>query len=101
MLRVLTGRIEKCSKSKEKVQTICPHIWIHYIIDGKGFYNGQALGKGDAFIVYTGDYCEYEPDREDPWTYIWIRLYGEDVERMLEKCAFPRDSGVFIFSYSF
>ena len=99
MLRILTGQIEQCLPDKAISKTLCPHIWIHYVMSGKGYYNGQLLQKGNAFIVYTGDYCEYYPAPDDPWKYIWIRIYGEDDEQLLEKCMFPKDSGIFYFSY--
>ena len=99
MLRVLTGQIEQCLPDKEITKTVCPHICIHYVISGKGYYNGQLLQSGNAFIVYTGDYCEYYPDPDDPWKYIWVRIYGDDTEQILKKCMIPMSSGVFYFSY--
>ena len=100
MLYLDTGAQERCAPNKEIIRIICPDIWIHYILDGKGYFNGIPLGRGDGFIIYKNEFCEYYPDREDPWTYIWIRLSGEDRENLLKKCNFPSKSGIFHFSYA-
>ena len=100
MLYILTGDIEQCSAEKKPIHTICPHIWIHYVLDGAGYYENERLEKGQGFIVYKGDSCSYRPDTQTPWKYFWIRIWGEDSENILEQCGFPTSSGAFSFSYS-
>ncbi len=100
MLYVSDGQLEHCSAEKREITVACPSVWIHYVIAGKGYYNGAPLGRGDAFIVYKNDVCRYAPDREEPWTYVWVRLEGRDDEGLLTKCAFPSVSGVFSFDYA-
>ncbi len=100
MLYIVTGEMEQCEAHKKPIHTICPHIWIHYVLDGAGYYEGELLERGKGFIVYPGDACAYRPDTENPWRYFWIRILGEDTENLLEKCDFPRRSGVFSFSYA-
>ena len=100
MLYLLAGCDEQCTSDKKKIHIICPHIWIHYVISGQGFYNENKLGAGDAFIVYKGDECTYRPEPHDPWRYVWIRLHGEDSEKLIKRCGLPMESGVFKFSYS-
>lgn len=99
MLYVSFGAIEHCKADKGKLQVICPSIWIHYVISGKGYFNGTPIGAGQAFIVYKNDFCEYAPDPDDPWTYIWIRLEGDDGEELLRRCDIPEKTGVFNFDY--
>lgn len=99
MLFASMGALERCVSDKEKISVICPSIWIHYVVDGRGYYNGCSLGAGQAFIVYKNDICEYFPHKEDPWTYVWLRLEGEDEENLLQRCALPQSSGVFTFDY--
>ncbi len=100
MLSILTGDIEQCAKDKKPIHTVCREICIHYVLSGKGFYEGQSLQKGQGFIVYKGDSSSYRPDPNDPWKYFWLRLCGDDTERILEQCNFPQSSGVFVFSYT-
>ena len=99
MLYVSAGDIESCAPDKHRIQVICPSIWIHYVVSGKGYYNGDAVTAGQAFIVYENNYCEYYPDRNTPWTYVWIRLAGDDDEKLLSRCGFPDSSAVFSFDY--
>ncbi|MBQ8408102.1 MAG: helix-turn-helix domain-containing protein [Clostridia bacterium] len=100
MLFVTMGALEHCTHNKGKLQVICPSIWIHYVIGGKGYFNGLSIGAGQAFIVYKNDFCEYYPDESDPWTYIWIRLEGDDSEELLRRCKIPLTTGCFDFDYA-
>lgn len=100
MLYTTLGALERCAKDKAKIRIICPDIWLHYVVDGQGYYNGSRLSAGRGFIVYRNDPCEYFPDRNDPWTYVWMRLSGEDEEGLLRRCSLPSASGVFSFDYA-
>ena len=100
MLSCVTGRIEQCEKTKARIRLLCPGLWIHYVIGGKGYYHGEPMERGDAFIVYEKDLCDYVPDADDPWRYVWLRLAGEDSEGLLAACGLPRQSGRFSFSYA-
>ncbi|MBQ8551442.1 MAG: AraC family transcriptional regulator [Clostridia bacterium] len=99
MLYITHGALEHCSADKEHIKIICPGVWIHYITDGKGYFNGNTLGAGQAFIVYKNDFCEYFPDKNDPWTYIWMRFEGEDSEGLFQSCGIPSASGVFSYDH--
>ena len=100
MLYVSAGALENCAPDKEKITVICPSIWVHYVIGGKGYYNGHTVTPGQAFIVYKNDLCQYFPDNDDPWTYIWMRFEGEDDEKLMQRCGLPQSSGIFQFNYS-
>ena len=99
MLFISAGAFEKCAPDKEKITVICPSVWIHYVIGGKGYYNGHAITAGQAFIVYKNDFCEYFPDKEEPWIYIWMRFEGDDTEGLFKRCGLPQKSGIFSFEY--
>lgn len=99
MLYATTGAFENCAHDKRIIKVLSPSIWIHYIIYGKGYYNGEEVHAGQAFIIYKNDVCEYFPDRNEPWSYGWIRLDGADDEEMLKKCGLPSKSGVFEYDY--
>lgn len=45
---------------------------IHYVIQGKGYYNGNAITEGQGFLIYPGMSEEYHPDPSDPWEFLWI-----------------------------
>ena len=100
MLYITAGAYEECRPDKNKIKIVCPSIWIHYVTDGTGYYNGVRLGRGDAFIVHKNDLCEYFPDKNAPWSYVWVRFGGTDDERLLERCGIPESSGIFTFDYA-
>lgn len=45
---------------------------IHYVIRGKGFYNGTEVHAGQGFLTYPNVLTSYAPDEKDPWEYVWI-----------------------------
>ena len=100
MLYVTLGKVERCSPDKKKIRIICPSTWIHYVIDGEGYFNGQKLSRGEAFITYKNDFCEYYPDENHPWTYIWFRFEGLDDENIMKRCGFPAKTCSFPFHYA-
>ena len=57
---------------------------IHYVLEGKGIFNGTPLHKGQGFLITKGTLHEYHSDAADPWTYFWIIMDGE--EAWMEQC---------------
>jgi len=97
MLKLTSGMYEKCSSDKVP-QKLIIHLngAVHYIIEGEGWFNGKKLGKGDGFVTRKNDLVNYYPDRENPWTYVWFRLEGEDTEELYIKSGIPQKSEAFI-----
>lgn len=85
---------EKCSPTKKTVRTIYPHDCVHYIVAGKGFFNGRPLGNGQGFICRKGEIVEYYPDAFEPWEYYWIWMEGEDSGKFFDIVK-PDEKGVF------
>lgn len=101
MLCLDVGAMEQCAPDKGMLRPVCPDAaWIHYVLSGSGFCNGILLGRGEGFIFYRNERCEYAPNPSDPWKYVWIRLTGEDTEGLWERSGLPRQSGIFRFSYA-
>lgn len=100
MLHLIRGAIEACPSDKARINVVCPEIWIHYVLDGNGYFNGQRLERGKAFITYKNSYCEYYPDRDTPWSYAWINLRGDDSDALLKAFGFPAETAVFDFDYA-
>lgn len=45
---------------------------IHYVLSGKGTFNGNSVEKGQGFLIVPGMYEEYYPDETQPWSFLWI-----------------------------
>jgi len=87
---------ENCSPEKEKIDMIIPYTVFHYIISGEGYFNGQKLGAGYFFSANKNDKICYYPDKNNPWSYFWVRIYGNECKKAMEKCNL--DSGAFMGS---
>lgn len=65
-----------------------PNYMIHYILEGKGFYQAgeqkYELSKGQGFLVEPETLTFYHADPEDPWTYLWIGFNGTRVKSFLQ-----------------
>lgn len=72
---------------------------IHYVLDGKGWYNGNPVKKGEGFLIYPGQLEEYHSDPSDPWEFFWIIAHGDGMRQLMELCA--ADPATLIFSYGF
>lgn len=68
---------------------------LHFIMFGSGILKvnnkGHLLNAGDAFLLYEGEQYEYYPSRTDPWSYIWIDFYGENVESLYEQMGVVKE----------
>ena len=96
MLKLTVGRVEKCSPDKKITKQIIHFdCAVHYIIDGEGYFNGRKLTKGMGFTTCKNEYVEYHPDKNNPWTYVWFRVEGNDSEEIFYKSGIPTSSAVF------
>lgn len=93
------AEIEKCTPYKKPINLIHTKTAIHYILSGKGYFNGKLLTAGQGFVCHRNQHPEYHQDNDDPWTYLWIRIIGDqdkinDTFSELGLCVPP-----YIFSF--
>ena len=48
------------------------------------------INRGESFLLYQGEYYNYYPDPQDPWTYIWVELTGENLDRCSVNAGSPK-----------
>lgn len=89
---------EQCRPDKERIRLIVPYTVIHYIVSGSGTINGQKITKGAAFVSYKNSYMDYYPDKEDPWSYIYIRLWGEGIKKAFDEVGFEEGTHIIPFT---
>jgi AraC-like DNA-binding protein len=70
---------------------------IHYVISGKGVFNGTEVHEGEGFIITPEMYEHYYPDEKDPWRYVWIISYDQDIETHIEMHDPDKKTGIFKF----
>ena len=53
---------------------------IHYVLSGKGYFNGNEVKKGEGFLIRPNDFEHYYADKKDPWCYLWIISPEKEME---------------------
>lgn len=89
---------EQCDPDKKRIRLVVPYTVIHYIISGSGTINGQKITKGSAFVSSINSYMDYYPDKEDPWSYIYIRLWGEGIKKAFAEVGFEEGTHIIAFT---
>lgn len=88
---------EHCSPSKRPVSWVPSyHAW-HFVLFGRGTVitaEGKMykIKRGESFLLYQDEYYNYYPDPQDPWTYIWVELTGDNMEAMFRQCGFTKEN---------
>lgn len=70
---------------------------IHYVLNGKGYYNGKPVSKGQGFLIYPGQAEEYYSDKKEPWEFLWIVSSSQEMETVFKKYNANEN---FIFEYN-
>lgn len=72
---------------------------IHYVISGKGYFNGVPVAKGNGFLIKPHTYEHYYPDKKTPWTFLWITSRDPAMEEIFEQ--YNADSKTKVFDYNY
>ena len=88
---------EHCPPSKGPVSRARPNNAWHFVLFGRGTVitaDGKMykINRGESFLLYQGEYYSYYPDPQDPWTYIWVELTGDNLEGMFRQCGFTKEN---------
>ena len=87
---------EHCPPSKGPVSRVRPNNAWHFVLFGRGTVitaDGKMykINRGESFLLYQDEYYSYYPDPQDPWTYIWVELTGDNLEAMFRQCGFTKE----------
>lgn len=72
---------------------------IHYVISGKGYFNGNALSAGQGFLITPGLLENYYSDSADPWSFLWIISSDEKMKDLFPFYNANPDTLIFDFDY--
>lgn len=72
---------------------------VHYVISGEGIFNGHKVKENQGFYIEPGLLCEYYPDGDNPWNYVWIDCSAEFAQRYVLPTVKPDENGVFVYDY--
>lgn len=77
----------------------CRTSYLHFVCGGKGIFNGQAVGEGDAFIAWVNECRTLISDPDDPLHFFWIGVSGINHADMLASLGFEKNDRVFPCRY--
>ncbi len=72
---------------------------VHYVISGRGWFNGQPITAGQGFFVTPGMQEHDYPDEHDPWSYVWFGSMDPKMGELFQ--LFGADPQTHVFSYDF
>lgn len=80
-----------------------PNYIIHYILEGKGFYQvgkqKYPLSKGQGFLIEPEVPTFYQSDRDDPWTYLWVGVGGTKARQFIKDIGLNSEQLTFQCPY--
>lgn len=72
---------------------------IHICLSGEGdFYANDSqhhIEAGQGFLICPSDLTFYQADKENPWSYAWIAIGGEEVDKYLYLMGVSKKNPVF------
>jgi len=71
--------------------------FLHYVLDGEGFFNGKKVKAGEGFYITPELTHEYFPAEEKPWRYFWVAFKGDKAEEICKKHIKINPYGIFEF----
>jgi len=92
---------EECTPDKESVCCFAPYYMLHFVKNGIGYFNGIKLEAGDGFLASYGEWIEYHPDKDNPWSYAWLNFSDKEVLHEILTTIKLDEHGIFKFDVSF
>lgn len=72
---------------------------LHICTKGSGsFYANDYryhIKKGQGFLIYPNELTFYQADEHTPWSYVWIAVSGEEVEKFLTLIGLSKQNPIF------
>ncbi len=87
---------EYCKVNKKRECRVPGCYALHFIMFGTGTLkvgdNTRVLGEGEVFLLYEGEYYEYQPSKTDPWSYVWVDIKGKNLSGFFGLCGFTKEN---------
>ncbi len=74
---------------------------IHYVLSGKGRFNGNRVSKGEGFLIVPGMHEEYHADESEPWSFLWIISEDPAMQYFFSRHHANEKTGIFKFHNSY
>ncbi|MBQ8510932.1 MAG: helix-turn-helix domain-containing protein [Clostridia bacterium] len=87
-IKILNIGYEECRPDKRPIHHVSLDNKLHFVISGRGTFNGQEVRAGQMFLCRAQSLMHYVPDPDDPWVYFWINSIGPQADQLLSECGF-------------
>ena len=74
---------------------------IHYVLSGKGYFNGNEVKAGQGFLIRPNDLEHYYPDEKDPWKYLWVISKDDNMEYFFAQHNANPKTQIFTFKNAY
>lgn len=76
-----------------------------YIVEGGGWFISKSQKKtqikaGNMFLLFPGEWHNYEPNKSIGWTEYWIGFKGENLDVFVNNNFFSKQKPIFNIGYS-
>ena len=68
---------------------------VHYVMRGKGYFNGTLVTEGEGFLIVPGQYEEYYADKDDPWEFFWVISKDSAMGTLFPQYCADQNTSVF------
>ena len=72
---------------------------LHYVLSGRGYFNGTAVESGQGFLMRPMESVEYHPDPERPWNYFWLCFDGPAAPGICDRYIPADEKGIFTYNF--
>ncbi len=72
---------------------------IHYVISGKGYFNGKRVSAGQGFLITPGMKECYYPDKSDPWEFLWVISNDHKMATLFDLFDAEKSTNIFQYEY--
>lgn len=72
---------------------------VHYVLSGKGYYNGVPVTAGQGFLIRPKTIEHYYPDKSDPWEFVWIISTDPQMEKLFSYCKENPHNHIFCYDF--
>lgn len=73
---------------------------LHYVLRGKGYFNGASVRQGQGFLITENKVAHYFSSENDPWQYFWIIFSGDGAEAICNEFVKADKNGIFTYETS-
>lgn len=73
---------------------------IHFVISGKGYFNGKSVSGGQGFLITPGMNECYYPDKNEPWEFLWVISDDNKMSDLFEYFNADINTNIFRYDYA-